>query len=57
MDGGPHQKIEPNTTWSATYTINQNASTNWYHPHLMGKTAEHAQLQTPELTPVLHFHW
>lgn len=41
MDGGPNQRIEPNTTWSAIYTINQKASTNWYHPHLMGKTAEH----------------
>jgi len=41
MDGGPHQKIEPSKTWSASYTVNQVASTNWYHPHLMGKTAEH----------------
>ncbi len=41
MDGGPHQKIEPNQTWSAQYTVKQKASTNWYHPHLMGKTAKH----------------
>jgi len=41
MDGGAHQLIEPNTTWSAKYTVNQHASTNWYHPHVMGKTAEH----------------
>jgi len=41
MDGGPINKIQPGTTWSASYTVNQEASTNWYHPHLMGKTAEH----------------
>ena len=41
MDGAAHQVIEPNTTWSAKYTVNQEASSNWYHPHLMGKTAEH----------------
>jgi len=39
MDGGVHQIIEPNQTWSAIYTVNQNACTNWYHPHLMGETA------------------
>ncbi len=41
MDGGPHQKIKPGETWSARYRVNQKACTNWYHPHLMGKTAEH----------------
>ena len=41
QDGGVHQKIEPNNTWSAVYTVNQKACTNWYHPHLMGKTAQH----------------
>jgi len=40
-DGGVHQIIEPNETWSAQYRVNQRACTNWYHPHLMGKTAEH----------------
>ena len=40
MDGGPKNKIQPDTTWTASYTVNQEASTNWYHPHLMGKTAE-----------------
>lgn len=40
MDGGPKNKIAPGTTWSAVYTVKQEASTNWYHPHLMGKTAE-----------------
>jgi len=40
MDGTPHQKIAPNTTWSARYKVNQKACTNWYHPHTEGKTAE-----------------
>ena len=41
MDGGPHQMIEPSQSWSARYRVSQKACTNWYHPHLMGKTAEH----------------
>ncbi len=41
MDGTPHQIIEPNQTWSARYKVKQKAATNWYHPHLMSKTAEH----------------
>jgi FtsP/CotA-like multicopper oxidase with cupredoxin domain len=41
MDGAAHQVIAVNTTFSAKYTVNQKACTNWYHPHLMGKTAEH----------------
>jgi FtsP/CotA-like multicopper oxidase with cupredoxin domain len=41
QDGGVHQRIEVGSTWSAKYTVNQRACTNWYHPHLMGKTAEH----------------
>ncbi len=41
MDGGPHQLIGVGETWQAQYTVNQKACTNWYHPHEMGKTAEH----------------
>ncbi len=41
MDGGPHQIIKSGETWQPNFTINQNASTLWYHPHLLGKTAEH----------------
>ncbi len=40
-DGGPHQMIDPPTTWSPSWTIDQPAATLWYHPHLMGKTADH----------------
>jgi len=41
MDGGVHQIIKPNNSWSSKYTVKQKACTNWYHPHLMGKTAKH----------------
>ena len=44
MDGGPVNKIQPGTTWTAQYTVKQDACTNWYHPHLMGKTAEHVYM-------------
>ena len=44
MDGGPKNKIQPNESWSAEYTVDQKASTNWYHPHFMGKTAEHVYM-------------
>ncbi len=39
-DGGPHQVINPGTTWSPEFKVRQKASTMWYHSHLMGKTAE-----------------
>jgi len=44
MDGGPHQKIQVGEKWSAQYTVKQKASTNWYHPHQMGKTADHVYM-------------
>jgi len=39
MDGSPHQEILNGTTWNAAYSVNQKASTNWYHPHAHGTTA------------------
>jgi len=33
MDGGPHQMIPHNTTWTATFEMLNQASTFWYHPH------------------------
>ncbi|HHS82637.1 MAG TPA: oxidase [Devosia sp.] len=39
-DGGPHQIIRPGQTWSPHFEIREEASTMWYHSHLMGKTAE-----------------
>ena len=40
MDGGPHQKIAPSSTWSPYFQVMNNASTFWYHPHLHQKTFE-----------------
>ena len=39
-DGGPHQIVQPGESWTPAFTINQEAATLWYHPHLLGKTAE-----------------
>lgn len=41
FDGGPHQIIQKDELWNPVFQIRQAASTLWYHPHLMGKTAEH----------------
>ncbi len=40
-DGGPHTVILPGTVWQPQFTVMDNASTYWYHPHLHKKTAEH----------------
>lgn len=37
-DGGPHQIIPPNTTWSPRFKMLNEAATFWYHPHGEGKT-------------------
>ncbi|MEU7897365.1 multicopper oxidase domain-containing protein [Nonomuraea sp. NPDC049152] len=41
MDGGPHQPIEPGAVWTPHWTIDQPATTSWYHPHPHGSTAKH----------------
>lgn len=41
MDGGPHQQIQPGSTWSPQWTIDQPAASLWYHPHMHGSTASH----------------
>lgn len=41
MDGGPHQPVAPGETWRPAWTVDQPASTLWYHPHPHGETAEH----------------
>ncbi|MDP3305030.1 MAG: multicopper oxidase domain-containing protein [Erysipelotrichaceae bacterium] len=38
-DGGPHQVISAGATWDPVFTINQPASTLWFHPHVIGSTA------------------
>lgn len=44
MDGGPHSKIAPNTTWSPNWIGMDNASTMWYHPHLHHTTYKHVMM-------------
>lgn len=39
LDGGPQSRIEPGETWDISLPIRQQASTNWYHPHLHGSTS------------------
>ena len=41
MDGTPHQPVEAGSVWRPTWTIDQPASTLWYHPHPHGDTAVH----------------
>ena len=40
MDGGPYQEIKNGATWTAQFTIMNEAATYFYHPHLLHKTAE-----------------
>jgi FtsP/CotA-like multicopper oxidase with cupredoxin domain len=40
QDGGPHQGIQPGESWNPTFTVDQPAATLWYHPHLLGDTAD-----------------
>jgi len=39
-DGGPHQLVDPGDDWSPEWTVDQPATTLWYHPHPHGETAE-----------------
>lgn len=34
MDGHPDQMVMPNESFNYKFTINQQAGTNWYHPHM-----------------------
>ncbi|MFD4420157.1 multicopper oxidase family protein [Agromyces sp. NPDC058484] len=43
MDGGPHQMVDPDATWSPEWRIDQPAATLWYHPHPHGETESHVQ--------------
>lgn len=40
-DGGPHQIILQNSTWSPHFQILNSAGTFWYHPHGDNKTDRH----------------
>lgn len=39
-DGGPHQLLEPGAMEDVKFTVSQEASTLWFHPHPEGATAE-----------------
>jgi bilirubin oxidase len=41
-DGGPHTYILAGDTWSPSFTVMNNASTFWYHPHTHMKTGQQA---------------
>ncbi len=38
VDGGPHQVIAPGDQWQANFTVDNPASTCWFHPHTHGST-------------------
>lgn len=38
-DGGPHQVIDQGDLWEPSFVIDQQASTLWFHPHVIGTTA------------------
>jgi FtsP/CotA-like multicopper oxidase with cupredoxin domain len=40
MDGGPHQEIAPGRVWEPHWTIENEAATLWYHPHVLERTGE-----------------
>ena len=41
MDGGPHQIIPASTLWQPHWTVMNQASTLWYHPHLHDMAQAH----------------
>lgn len=44
MDGGPHQPIQPGTTWPVDFINLDSASTMWYHPHIHNETFPQVQM-------------
>ena len=45
VDGGPHQIVAAGATWlTDAFTVKNNASTYWYHPHLHGMTQKQLTL-------------
>lgn len=40
MDGGPHQEVAPGEIWEPHWTIENEAATLWYHPHVLEHTGE-----------------
>lgn len=44
VDGGPHALIQPGTTRTINFTVDQPASTCWFHPHTHGKTGHQVMM-------------
>ncbi|MFD4604170.1 multicopper oxidase family protein [Streptomyces sp. NPDC058464] len=42
MDGGPQVAFADGETWSPTFTVKDDPTTLWYHPHALGTTAKQA---------------
>jgi len=40
MDGGPHQVIVNNSSWTPNFTVFDPVQTIWYHTHLMNETTD-----------------
>ncbi|MBB6345637.1 FtsP/CotA-like multicopper oxidase with cupredoxin domain [Nonomuraea muscovyensis] len=40
--GGPHRPIASGETWTERWIVDQPATTAWYHPYPLGRTAGHA---------------
>lgn len=49
MDGGPHQVIEPGATWRPSFTMINEASTAWYHPHPHAEEMSHMAGMHPQV--------
>ncbi|MEY8120007.1 multicopper oxidase domain-containing protein [Falsihalocynthiibacter sp. BN13B15] len=44
VDGGPHQPIAPQATWTPEISLTQPTATAWYHSHIHGATAKQVQM-------------
>lgn len=40
QDGGPRQGIQAQESWNPSFIVDQPAATLWFHPHLVGTTAD-----------------
>ena len=43
-DGGPHQKIQVDSTWIIDFEVMDKSATMWYHPHAIDITYEQVQM-------------
>ncbi len=43
-DGGPHQRIQPDSIWEPEFVVKDKSATMWYHPHAMGLTYRQVQM-------------